>query len=76
MKYILIFLLVGYKKIISPLLDAFFGPGRGCRFEETCSLYSMRVIAEKGTVRGIALSIMRILKCQPFYCGSLKYESI
>lgn len=76
MKYILIFLLVGYKKIISPLLDVFFGPGRGCRFEETCSSYSMRVIAKKGAIRGIALSVARVLKCQPFYSGSLKYESI
>ncbi len=76
MKHFIIFVLTGYKKIVSPVLDMVFGPGRGCRFEETCSQYAIRIIRETGVVKGIALTAIRILRCQPFSTRNAKYESI
>jgi putative membrane protein insertion efficiency factor len=76
MKNILVFLLKLYKKIISPLIDSVFGKGSVCRFSETCSEYSMRVIKEEGALKGIFLSVVRLSKCQPFYKVSTQYESI
>ncbi len=76
MRNILIFIIQLYRKIISPFLDALFGPGNGCRFEETCSEYSIRVIKEYGVLRGVFLSLIRLSRCHPFSKASLKYESI
>ncbi|MEX2007518.1 MAG: membrane protein insertion efficiency factor YidD [Candidatus Levyibacteriota bacterium] len=76
MKYVLILMLLIYTKIISRILDAFFGPNPRCRFEETCSQYSMRAIKEKGALKGILLSLLRLSKCHPFSKANLKYESI
>ncbi len=76
MKHILIFLLTFYKKIISPLFDAAFGPGNGCRFEITCSQYSTAAISKYGVAKGGYMSIKRILHCHPFSGHNLKYESI
>lgn len=67
MKYLLIFLVLSYKKVISPLIDNVFGVGMGCRFSETCSEYSVRVIKEHGAIKGSFLSILRLSKCHPFY---------
>lgn len=76
MKHLVIFLLLGYKKLVSPIFDMVFGLGKGCRFDETCSEYAIRVISSHGIVRGGFLSIVRILRCQPFSKAYLKYESI
>lgn len=76
MKNILVFLLKSYKKIVSPVLHNVFGNKNACRFSETCSEYSMRAIKEKGVLKGIFLSVVRLSKCQPFYKVSTQYESI
>lgn len=62
-KYILIILIKGYQKIISPL----FPPS--CRFYPTCSQYSLQAIEKYGVLRGLLLSIWRILRCNPFNPG-------
>lgn len=56
-----------YQLAISTLLKNLLGVNSMCRFEETCSEYTKRSIAEKGIIRGIWLGTVRILKCQPFY---------
>ena len=63
MKKILIFLLKGYKKIISPIL-----PG-ACRFTPTCSEYAMEAIEKFGAIKGSLLSAYRVLRCNPFCRG-------
>lgn len=53
-----------YQKVISP-----FTPG-ACRFYPTCSEYSKIAIAKHGIFKGGILTIVRILKCNPFGgCG-------
>jgi putative membrane protein insertion efficiency factor len=52
-----------YQVCISPL----FPPC--CRFYPTCSNYALQAIEKYGPVKGIYLSIKRILRCNPFSKG-------
>lgn len=58
MKKILIALVRGYQKWISPL----FPPS--CRFQPTCSNYMIQAIERFG-VKGVLMGIARILRCHP-----------
>jgi|TARA_B110000003_G_scaffold259938_1_gene280351 uncharacterized protein len=57
--YILIKFIKVYKFLISPLL------GHSCRYLPTCSEYSIEALKEFGLVKGIFISIKRILSCHP-----------
>ena len=57
--YILIKLIKGYKFFISPLL------GNSCRYLPTCSEYSIDALKEFGLLKGIFVSLKRILSCHP-----------
>ncbi|MDC3166070.1 membrane protein insertion efficiency factor YidD [Candidatus Pelagibacter sp.] len=48
-----------YKYLISPLL------GHSCRYLPTCSEYSIDALKEFGFVKGLFMSIRRILSCHP-----------
>ncbi|SDX29465.1 hypothetical protein SAMN05660923_02043 [Tepidimicrobium xylanilyticum] len=43
--------------------------GRHCRFYPTCSEYSLMAYKKYGFIKGTYLSIMRILRCNPFNKG-------
>ncbi len=64
LKYIIIspFLLIIklYQWLISPILPA------SCRFYPTCSNYSMESFKTHGLIKGLVLSIWRILRCNPW----------
>ena len=59
LSYILIKLIRGYKFFISPLL------GNSCRYLPTCSEYSIEALKEFGLLKGIFISLKRILSCHP-----------
>ncbi len=40
-----------------------------CRFTPTCSAYAVEAIQKRGVIVGTALSIWRILRCNPFCKG-------
>ena len=61
MKGILIFLLNLYKIFISPFLVAIFG--RACRFEQSCSEYTVDMLKKYGAVKGIYLGAVRLSHC-------------
>ena len=63
MKVILIWLIRGYRILISPL----FPPS--CRFNPTCSQYALTAVERFGAWRGSWLAIKRILRCHPFHPG-------
>lgn len=58
-----IFLIRVYRKFISPLKVPC------CRFTPTCSEYAMEALKRYGAVKGLYLSVRRILRCNPFFKG-------
>jgi putative membrane protein insertion efficiency factor len=52
-----------YRRFISPLLP------NSCRFYPSCSEYALEAIEKHGALKGMFLSIMRILRCNPFHSG-------
>jgi hypothetical protein len=62
-KKFILFLLRGYKLLISPLL------GQRCRFYPSCSIYTMQAVERFGAVRGCFLGAGRICRCHPFHPG-------
>lgn len=59
----LLFLIAAYKRVLSPILPA------SCRFHPSCSAYGYEALALHGPVKGMALLVVRVLKCQPFHPG-------
>ena len=60
---VVIGMLRGYKKFISPLLPP------ACRYEPSCSLYMMEAVELHGVLRGGWLGTLRLLRCHPFAKG-------
>lgn len=60
---LLLLLLRLYKRTLSPLL------GPRCRFHPSCSDYARIALLRFGPLRGSALAIWRILRCQPLCAG-------
>ena len=52
-----------YKRMISPLLPPM------CRFEPTCSVYTMQAVEKYGALRGVWLGVKRLGRCHPFNPG-------
>jgi len=52
-----------YKALISPLLPP------SCRFHPSCSEYAAQAIRSHGSVAGLALGLVRLLKCHPWHPG-------
>lgn len=63
MKKILIFLVRFYQKHLSPLKIPC------CRFTPTCSQYAIEAISTHGALKGSALAVWRIIRCNPFCKG-------
>jgi hypothetical protein len=55
-----------YQWTLSPLLSALGGPGNGCRFHPTCSVYFLEAVECHGTLRGGWLGLKRLARCQPW----------
>lgn len=49
-----------YRLMVSPLL------GTACRFEPSCSHYSMQALARHGLMRGGWLGLRRLCRCHPW----------
>jgi len=58
-----VFLLRGYKWMISPL----FPPS--CRYVPSCSEYAMEAVELYGVWRGSWMALVRMLRCHPFARG-------
>jgi putative membrane protein insertion efficiency factor len=63
MKKVLILIIRGYKKVISPILAP------SCRFYPTCSTYAIQALEKYGIIKGSIKAIYRIFRCNPFNKG-------
>ena len=63
-----IFIIKIYQKLISPILLP------SCRFNPTCSQYSIQSLNKYGLLKGIWLTLKRISKCHPF--GSSGHDPV
>lgn len=52
-----------YRLLLSPWL------GNACRFEPTCSRYSLAALEKHGALAGSYLTVHRLLRCQPWCDG-------
>ena len=59
----LIGLVVAYRLLISPSL------GSNCRFEPSCSAYSLQALGQHGAVVGTYLTLRRVARCHPWCDG-------
>ncbi len=59
MKKLLLLLIKGYQKFISPLHKA------SCIYYPTCSQYALQAIERFGAFRGSILAVRRLLRCPP-----------
>lgn len=54
-----------YQIVISPLKPP------TCRFYPTCSHYGLEAVRRFGPLKGLWLTIKRIIKCHPFHPGGI-----
>jgi len=60
---ILVTLVKGYRLLLSPWL------GSSCRFEPTCSAYSLQALQQHGAAKGSYLTLYRLARCHPWCNG-------
>ena len=66
MKAIFIKMILFYQKRLSPLISS---TGIKCKYYPSCSEYTKQAIEKYGSIRGVCLGIIRILKRNPFSKG-------
>ena len=49
-----------YRLLFSPWV------GRSCRFDPTCSAYSLEALKKHGAIKGACLTLRRIMQCHPW----------
>ncbi|WP_293604441.1 membrane protein insertion efficiency factor YidD [Polaromonas sp. UBA4122] len=59
----LIGLVKGYRLLLSPWL------GSACRFEPSCSAYSLQALQQHGAAMGSYLTLRRLVRCHPWCDG-------
>ena len=63
MQWLLISLVKAYRLLLSPWL------GSSCRFEPTCSVYSLQALEQHGAMAGSYLTAARLVRCHPWCAG-------
>ncbi len=63
MRALLIGVVKAYRLLLSPWL------GNSCRFEPTCSVYSIEALELHGAAAGSYLTLRRLVRCQPWCDG-------
>lgn len=62
---LLILLIKGYRKLISPLY------GDVCRYYPSCSAYGLGQVQQRGVIAGSVLAGLRVLRCNPWAKGGV-----
>lgn len=54
-----------YRTVLAPLIPP------SCRFYPSCSAYAVESLTRHGALRGVYLTLRRLLKCAPWHPGGL-----
>jgi len=65
MKYILIWFVKAWRAVISP----WYGPT--CKYYPSCSTYGLEALQLHGAIKGSALAVWRLLRCNPWSRGGV-----
>jgi len=65
MKKLVLFGIRAYQAAIRPFLPP------SCRFHPSCSNYSLEAVGKYGALKGLWLTVKRLLKCHPFHPGGI-----
>lgn len=65
MKCVFIYMIELYRRYISPLTPP------SCRYYPTCSQYTKTAIERHGSLKGIVMGCVRLLRCHPFVKGGV-----
>jgi len=65
MKWILIGLIKGWRAVVSP----WYGPC--CKYYPSCSAYALEAVQLHGAIKGGALAVWRLLRCNPWSRGGV-----
>ena len=60
-------LLMGLVRFYQRYISKWLPPA--CRFHPSCSNYSYEALSRFGAIRGIYLTLRRLLRCHPFHPG-------
>ena len=60
---VLVGMVLGYRYLLKPWL------GNACRFEPSCSAYTLQALREQGALRGVAWGAWRVARCHPWCEG-------
>ena len=63
MRKVFIGLIQFYRRFLSPMLPP------TCRYEPSCSLYTVQALEKYGVLKGLFMGILRVLRCHPFARG-------
>lgn len=66
--WLLILPIRAYRLILSPWV------GHSCRFQPSCSVYAIEALNTHGPVRGLWLTLRRIVRCNPW--GGFGYDPV
>lgn len=56
-----------YQRFVSPMT------GPRCRYYPSCSEYAVQALRTHGAIRGLALALWRLLRCNPFSLGGVDH---
>ena len=59
----LVGMVLAYRYLLKPWL------GNACRFEPSCSAYTLQALREQGALRGVAWGAWRVARCHPWCEG-------
>jgi uncharacterized protein len=62
-------LVLGYQRVLSPLLPA------RCKYHPSCSQYALDALREFGLLRGFVLAAWRLVRCNPWSHGGVDYAT-
>jgi len=65
MKHVIIWFIKAWRKVLSPTY------GDVCKYYPSCSAYGLEAVELHGAVKGSAMAIWRILRCNPWSKGGV-----